>query len=201
MNETRANGGFPPLGINIGIEKKTTREGIMDNKSESQKTGKKIFALNIISNEEKSKHKGFGAGSIDLNSMSPVIIDGDEAYIDIGAMHAKSKVEKGIKFSTNREDVPAGRQVWIVWVAVDRSPEGQFYGGLTACEMWIDSEARRGWKILADHVNKMDYALKRRIIMDGLSAEQKNALKQLLIDTNQEWWERSPDELKAALEA
>lgn len=173
----------------------------MDNKSESQKTGKKIFALNIISNEEKSKHKGFGAGSIDLNSMSPVIIDGDEAYIDIGAMHAKSKVEKGIKFSTNREDVPAGRQVWIVWVAVDRSTEGQFYGGLTACEMWIDSEARRGWKILADHVNKMDYALKRRIIMDGLSAEQKNALKQLLIDTNQEWWERSPDELKAALEA
>lgn len=173
----------------------------MDNKSESQKTDKKIFALNIISNEEKSKHKGFGAGSIDLNSMSPVIIDGDEAYIDIGAMHAKSKVEKGIKFSTNREDVPAGRQVWIVWVAVDRSPEGQFYGGLTACEMWIDSEARRGWKILADHVNKMDYALKRRIILDGLSAEQKNALKQLLIDTNQEWWERSPDELKAALEA
>ncbi|MMZ61177.1 YwhD family protein [compost metagenome] len=67
--------------------------------------------------------------------------------------------------------------------------------------MWIDSEARRGWKILADHVNKMDYALKRRIILDGLSAEQKNALKQLLIDTNQEWWERSPDELKAALEA
>ncbi|WP_334075978.1 YwhD family protein [Paenibacillus sp. A14] len=173
----------------------------MENNSESQKTGKKIFALNIISNEEKSKHKGFGAGSIDLNSMSPVIIDGSEAYIDIGAMHAKSKVEKGIKFSTNREDVPAGRQVWIVWVAVDRSPEGQFYGGLTACEMWIDSEARRGWKILADHVNKMDYALKRRIILDGLSAEQKSTLKQLLIDTNQEWYERSSDELKAALEA
>ncbi|WP_334078197.1 YwhD family protein [Paenibacillus sanfengchensis] len=173
----------------------------MENNSESQKTGKKIFALNIISNGEKSKHKGFGAGSIDLNSMSPVIIDGSEAYIDIGAMHAKSKVEKGIKFSTNREDVPAGRQVWIVWVAVDRSPEGQFYGGLTACEMWIDSEARRGWKILAEHVNKMDYALKRRIILDGLSAEQKSTLKQLLIDTNQEWYERSSDELKAALEA
>lgn len=172
----------------------------MDNHSKSQNTGKKIFSLNIISNEEKSKHKGFGAGSIDLNSMSPVIIDGDEAYIDIGAMHAKSKVEKGIKFSTNREDVPNGRQVWIVWVAVDRSPEGQFYGGMTACEMWIDSEARRGWKILADHVNKMDYALKRRFMLDGLSAEQKGALKKLLIETNQEWWDRSSEELKALLE-
>ncbi|WP_410772406.1 YwhD family protein [Fontibacillus sp. BL9] len=172
-----------------------------NNHSESQKTGKKIFALNIISNEEKSKHKGFGAGSIDLNSMSPVIIDGDEAYIDIGAMHAKSKVEKGIKFSMNREDVPAGRQVWVVWVAVDRSPEGQFYGGMTACEMWIDTEARRGWKILADHVNKMDYALKRRFVLDGLSTEQRGALKKLLIETNQEWWDRSSDELKTALES
>lgn len=171
-----------------------------NNQSNSQATGKKIFALNIISNDDKSKHKGFGAGSIDLNSMSPVIIDGDEAYIDIGAMHAKSKVEKGIKFSVNREDVPNGRQVWIVWVAVDRSPEGQFYGGMTACEMWIDTEARRGWKILAEHVNKMDYALKRRVILDGLSAGQKNALKKLLIETNQDWWDRSSDELKATLE-
>ncbi|MFD1179351.1 YwhD family protein [Paenibacillus puldeungensis] len=168
---------------------------------QSPKTGKKIFSLNIISNEEKSKHKGFGAGSIDLNSMSPVIIDGDEVYIDIGAMHAKSKVEKGIKFSTNREDVPGGRQVWLVWVAVDRGEEGQFYGGMTACEMWIDTEARRGWKILADHVNKMDYALKRRVILDGLTSEQKAGLKRLLTETNSEWWERSPDALKAALES
>lgn len=174
----------------------------MDHKDTSQKTGKKIFALNIISNDEKSKHKGFGAGSIDLNSMSPVIIDEDEAYIDIGAMHAKSKVEKGIKFSTNREDVPAGRQVWIVWVAVDRHPEkGQFYGGMTACEMWIDTEARRGWKILADHVNKMDYALKRKVQLEGLSEAQKALLKKLLIDTNPEWWDRSSDELKSALES
>lgn len=171
--------------------------GIMD---KSQKTGKKMFALNIISNEDKSKHKGFGAGSINLNSMSPVIIDGDEAYIDIGAMHAKSKVEKGIKFSVNREDVPAGRQVWIVWVAVDRGEDGQFYGGLTACEMWIDTEARRGWKILAEHVNKMDYALKRKIMLDGLEMSHKQALKQLLIDTNLEWWERTPEEIKQALE-
>ncbi|WP_044482653.1 YwhD family protein [Paenibacillus antibioticophila] len=161
---------------------------------------KKIFALNIISNEDKSKHKGFGAGSIDLNSMSPVILDGDEAYIDIGAMHAKSKVEKGIKFSMNRDDVPNGRQVWIVWVAVDRSPEGQFYGGLTACEMWIDTEARRGWKILADHVNRMDYALKRKVLLEGLSPEQKQLLKKLLLDTNEQWWERSPEHVKAAFE-
>ncbi|NGM85565.1 hypothetical protein G5B47_24505 [Paenibacillus sp. 7124] len=167
----------------------------MDNK---QPDGKKQIALNIVN--AKSKHKGFGAGSIDLNNVSPVIIDGDEAVIDVGAMHAKSKVEKGIKFSMEREDVPNGRQVWVVWVAVEHTPEGRHYAGLTACEMWIDSEAKRGWKILADHVNKLDYALKRRVITDGLGAREKAALKSLLISHNEDWWNASPDELKQALE-
>jgi hypothetical protein len=162
-----------------------------------QPEGKKQIALNIVN--AKSKHKGFGAGSIDLNNVSPVIIDQGIAVIDIGAMHAKSKVEKGIKFSMNREDVPEGRQVWVVWVAVDRTPEGQFYGGITACEMWIDSEARRGWKILADHVNKLDASLKRKIILEGLGSTERAALKSLLTAHNAEWWAASPEELKAAL--
>ncbi|MNS18379.1 YwhD family protein [compost metagenome] len=165
------------------------------------KTGKKQIALNIISGNEKSnKHKGFGAGSIDLNSVSPIIIDGGEAKIDVGAMHAKSKVERGIKFSANKEDVPDGRQVWLVWVAVDRTPEGQLYGGATACEMLIDTEAKRGWKILADHVNKLDYAIKRRIMLDELGPVQRQALRTLLITHNEDWWNRSSSELKSALE-
>lgn len=162
-----------------------------------QPEGKKQIALNIVN--AKSKHKGFGAGSIDLNNVSPVIIDNGEAIIDIGAMHAKSKVERGIKFSMNREDVPNGRQVWVVWVAVDRTPEGQLYAGLTACEMWIDTEARRGWKILADHVNKLDAALKRKIIVEGLGVQEKAALKKLLISHNEAWWEATSEELKTAL--
>ncbi|MBT2292269.1 YwhD family protein [Paenibacillus albidus] len=162
-----------------------------------QPEGKKQIALNIVN--AKSKHKGFGAGSIDLNNVSPVIIDGDEAVIDIGAMHAKSKVEKGIKFSMNRDEVPNGRQVWVVWVAVDRTPEGQFYGGITSCEMWIDKEARRGWKILADHVNKLDAALKRKINVEGLGPVEKEALRTLLISHNEAWWAASPEELKTAL--
>ncbi|HEY2493636.1 MAG TPA: YwhD family protein [Paenibacillus sp.] len=167
----------------------------MDN---NEQTGKKQIALNIVSS--KSKHTGFGAGSIDLNNVSPVIIDQGEAKVDVGAMHAKSKVEKGIKFSANREDVPNGRQVWVVWIAVDRTLEAQFYAGAMACEMWIDTEARRGWKILAEHVNKLDSALKRKISLDELSAQDKTALKDLLILRNEEWWNASPDELKKALE-
>ncbi len=156
-------------------------------------------ALNVVSNKE---HRGFGAGSIDLNNLSSVIIDGDEAYVDLGAIHAKSKVEKGVKFSMNKDDVPNGRKCWIVWVYVGRDEEGQpFYAGLTACEMLVDTEARRGWKILADHVNKMDYAMKRRFITEGLSDREREALRKVLIEHNAEWWERSGETLKAQLNA
>ncbi|WP_217595709.1 YwhD family protein [Cohnella sp. GbtcB17] len=167
------------------------------NANEQQpKPEKKKLALNVVSSKE---HKGFGAGSIDLSQVSPVIIDGGEAYIDVGAMHAKSKVEKGIKFSPEKENVPNGRQVWIVWVAVDRDERGSFYGGATACEMLVDTEARRGWKVLAEHVNRMDRALKRKFLLEDLGDEDKAALRRLLQSHNYEWWDRSPDELKDQL--
>lgn len=157
--------------------------------------GRKL-TLNVVSNKE---HKGFGAGTLDLSNLSSVILDGDEAYIDLGAIHAKSKVERGIKFSTNKDDVPNGRRCWVVWVYVGRDEEGPYYAGVTACEMLIDTEAKRGWKILADHVNKMDYALKKRIILDGLNDTEKAGLKRVLVGHNAEWWERSSEALKQAL--
>lgn len=163
---------------------------------ETNEKGKKL-ALNVVSSKE---HKGFGAGALDLSNLSSVIIDGDEAYIDLGAIHAKSKVERGVKFSMNKDDVPNGRKCWIVWVYVGRNEEGQpFYAGVTACEMLVDTEARRGWKILADHVNKMDYALKQRIILDGLNDTEKAALKGVLVGHNAEWWERAGEALKLGL--
>ncbi|WP_018978867.1 YwhD family protein [Saccharibacillus kuerlensis] len=167
---------------------------------EDKQIGKKPIGLNIISSSQKSsKHKGFGTGAINLNNVSPVIIDEGEARIDVGAMHAKSKVERGIKFTANREDAEGGRRVWLVWVAVDKTEEGGSYAGATACEMWINSESKRGFKILADHVNKLDYAIKRRIMLNEMDEESKAALKKLLTTHNEEWWNRSPEELKQEL--
>ncbi len=159
---------------------------------------KQKLTLNVVSGTKN--HKGFGAGSIDLSNVSSIIIDGDEAYIDVGALHAKSKVEKGIKFTPNKEDTPNGRLCWIVWVAVDRTEEGAYYAGVTACDMLVDSEARRGYKILADHVNKMDRAMKRKVILDGLNDKEKALLKQALIANNAEMYERSAV-LKETLES
>jgi hypothetical protein len=165
---------------------------------DAEQKPKKPNALNIVSSNVN--HKGFGAGSIDLNNVSSIIIDGDEAYLDNGALHAKSKVEKGIKFSPNPEDTPNGRTCWLVWVAVDRKEDGSYYAGLTACEMRIDTEARRGWKLLVDHVNRMDAAMKRKVMVDGLNDKEKTLLREQLIGHNAEWWERSDEALKEALQ-
>lgn len=159
---------------------------------------KKKLSLNVVSNKP---HRGFGAGSIDLSQVACVIIDRGEAYLDIGAMHAKSKIERGIKFSANKEDVPNGRPAWVVWVAVDRDEEGSYYAGVASCEMLIDEEARRGWKVLPDHVNRLDAAIKRKYMLDNIGPQEKTALKKLLIEHNAEWYDRSPDTLKQLLEA
>lgn len=164
--------------------------------AQPEKKEKKSISLNVISNK---KHKGFGAGSIDLSDVACVMIDNGEAYIDVGAMHAKSKIERGIKFTPNKEDTPNGRPCWIVWVAVGRDEEGSYYAGATSCEMLIDSEAKRGWKILADHVNRLDYAIKRRYMLDNIGPAEKAALRKLLMEHNLEWWEHSPQELKELL--
>jgi hypothetical protein len=158
---------------------------------------KKKLSLNVVSNKE---HKGFGAGTIDLSQVSCIIIDEGEAYIDVGAMHAKSKIEKGIKFSPDKENVPNGRSAWIVWVAVDRNEGGTYYAGATSCEMLIDTEARRGWKILADHVNRLDASLKRKYMLDNIGEVEKTALRKLLMEHNLEWWDHSPQTLKDLLD-
>ncbi len=65
--------------------------------------------------------------------------------------------------------------------------------------MVIDHEARRGWKNLAHHVNRMDDALKRRIRLDELGSMERKALRDLLESHDKTMWENSSEELKAAL--
>jgi hypothetical protein len=154
--------------------------------------------FNIIRNDSTT-HGGYVTGTLNLSNLSSVLIDGDQAKIDLGLIHAKSAVERGIKWTTDLEQVPNGKKYWVVWVAVDRNEEGPYYAGVTACSMVIDREARIGWKNLAEHVNRMDDALKRRIKLDGLNDVEKKALRGLLISHNEEMWNHSSDELKQAL--
>ncbi|KYG90183.1 YwhD family protein [Metasolibacillus sp. FSL H7-0170] len=159
---------------------------------------KQKMGFTIIKNDPTDGHKGFGIGSLSLENVSPVIIDVEEktAIVDIGAMHAKSDVERGIKFTVNREDSAGGKNYWLVWVTIDYKEEGPYYAGVTACEMVVNREKRRGYKILADHVNKMDKSMKRQIIVDHMDDVSKKILTEFLQQHNSELWNRSDAKLR-----
>lgn len=115
-------------------------------------------------------------------------------------MHARSVVEKGIKFLPNKDEVPNGKLYWLVWVTIDRKQEGPYYAGMTACEMTVDREIRRGYKSLPEHVNKMDKSLKRRIMVEEMDNKSKDLLREFLKSHNEEVWTLSNDDLKEALQ-
>ena len=67
----------------------------------------KGFKFNIIKNDPLDGHKGTNIGSISLDNVAPVFIDveNEEAFIDIAGMHARSSVEKGVKWIKDKEKV------------------------------------------------------------------------------------------------
>ncbi|WP_144512051.1 YwhD family protein [Bacillus sp. FJAT-22090] len=158
---------------------------------------KQKIGFTIIKNDPTDGHKGFGIGSLSLENVSPVIVDVEEdvARIEIGAMHARSDTERGIKFTTNREDSEGGKPYWLVWVTIDYKAEGPYYAGVTACEMVVNREKRRGYKVLADHVNRMDKSMKRHIMVNFMDDRSKNILRDFLQTHNMEMWERSDEKL------
>lgn len=161
----------------------------------------KKMEFTILKNNPTDGHKGFGIGSISLENVSPVIIDIQEktAEVDIGAMHARSAVERGIKFTTDRTDSEGGKPYWLVWVTIEQKPEGAYYAGVTACEMVVNREKRRGYKILADHVNKMDKSMKRHIIVKHMDDSSKHVLGEFLKNFNEDMWKSSDVQLRTDL--
>ncbi|WP_028401825.1 YwhD family protein [Ectobacillus panaciterrae] len=162
---------------------------------------KKTIGFNIIKDDSTSGHGGFGVGALSLENMSPVFVDVTEgtAFVDMGAMHARSVVEKGIKFLPNKDEVPNGKPYWLVWVTIERMPQGAYYAGVTACEMTVDREIRRGYKLLPEHVNKMDKSLKRHIMVDHMDEPSKKVLGEFLKKHDAGMWEHSKDQLKKEL--
>lgn len=153
---------------------------------------------------DSTTHGGYATGTLNLNDVSAVLIDGDEATIDLGAIHGKSKAERGIKFINDpdqkKTELPNPKTYYIVWVAVGRGSHGPYYAGLGDCKVEIDRKTRRGFKNMAEHVNQMDAAMKRKVNITVLDDRAKQALKKLLISHSQEMWNNTPEETKAALE-
>ncbi|MET3575741.1 YwhD family protein [Bhargavaea ullalensis] len=159
------------------------------------------MGFTILRDDPIDGHKGFGRSSLSLENVSPVIVDVDEgtAQVEMGAMHARSLTERGIKFTVNREDSEGGKPYWLVWVTIDYKEDGPYYAGVTAAEMVINREKRRGYKVLADHVNLLDKSIKRKIIVDGMDDRAKEILADFLKSHNEELWRNSSPELFESL--
>lgn len=176
---------------------------MMENDNNNQ--GKKRRAeFNILSGDATEGDSDFGVGTINLDNVTPVIVDpeGEAAYIDMKALHARSQVEKRVRFSSNKEEHPDSRVYWIVWVVADRGENGPHYSGIGACEIRVSREQRRirpGYKAMPEHVNHMDKALKHHIIVDNMDEVSKKLLGNFLKEHNPRFWENTSDDVKENL--
>ncbi|MFC3039646.1 YwhD family protein [Virgibacillus xinjiangensis] len=162
---------------------------------------KKKNSFTIIKDDSTDGHGGYGGGAISLENMSSVIVDPNEdtAYVDMGAMHARSEVERRVKFQPDKDAVPNGKLYWIVWVNTERGENGPYYAGVTGCEIRVDRSIKRAYKSMPEHVTRMEKALKGKIIVEHMDDHSKNLLRDFLKEFNEEMWNNSTDELKEAL--
>lgn len=171
----------------------------MDSDQSSNK--KKSNAFTIIKDDSTDGHGGYGAGTVSLENMSPVIVDPNEnkAYVDMAAMHARSDIERRVKYTQNKEEVPNGLLYWIVWVNVERGENGPYYAGVAGSELLVDRPNKRAYKSMAQHVTHMEKSLKGKIIVAHMDEKSKKLLKDFLVEFNEVFWKNATDELKDSL--
>lgn len=155
----------------------------------------------IIKDDPTDGDGGYGAGTISLENMSPVIVDPTEnrAFVDMGAMHGRSEVERRVKFLPNKDEVPNGKLYWIVWVTVERGKNGPYYAGVCGSEIRVDRSIKRAYKSMPEHVTHMEKSLKGKVMLEHMDDHSKKLLKDFLVDFNGEMWNNSSDELKEVL--
>src|SRR5690625_1093339 len=120
------------------------KEGPMLNSNQSSNK-KKRQSFTIIKDDSTDGHGGYGMGSITLENMSSIIVDPgeDKAYVDMDAMHARSEVERRVKYIKDKDEVPNGLLYWIVWVTVEHGDQGPYYAGRSE-ERRVGKECRWG---------------------------------------------------------
>jgi len=168
----------------------------------NQSSNKKRQTFTIISDDSTDGHGGFGIGSINLEHMSSVIVDTtkEEVYVDMDAMHARSSIERRVKYMPHKEDVPEGLLYWIVWVTVEYKDDLPYYAGVAASELRVDRPNKRAYKSMPEHVSHMEGSLKGKIILEHMDEKSKQLLGQFLKEFNPEMWKHSSEELRGILE-
>ncbi|PWK11287.1 YwhD family protein [Tumebacillus permanentifrigoris] len=137
----------------------------------------------------------------DFATLSVVMIDGDDLYVDNGAIHGKSRLERGVDFRTytKPEDVPNGRKVKEVWVQLKSYETGRGYYGLVSAELVVNSEDMVGYKSMGALVMAMDGAIKGKFSLAHLTTEERAKFRNFLETFRADLWANTPEEIKGQL--
>ncbi|MDQ0273402.1 YwhD family protein [Cytobacillus purgationiresistens] len=154
----------------------------------------------ILKNDPTRGEGGFGVGTLSLENITPIIVDPEnhEAFIDMEALHARSRVEKKVRFQREKEGLIDPQLFWIVWVAIDIGKNGAHFSGIGAADLLVSREERRirlGYKSLPEHVNSLDKALKSKFQIDHMDDPSKAILKDFLLGY-EDYWNNSTSAFK-----
>ena len=123
--------------------------------------------------------------------------------VDPGAIHGRSEIEQSVQFVQKRNQINNAQCFWLVWVAIelDVSQRPVRYKGVAVSELWIDPAAKRGYKSLAEAVNRMDEAMRGGVNLKTFGRTERLSIAQQLKAIDSGVWERSIEALKQKLEA
>lgn len=150
---------------------------------------------------EKLSLSGKSSHSTDdaMRGLSAVFVDGERVFIDNGAIHAKSNVERGIQFTRTKEEVKNPREIWVFWITLKRDEtKQQGYHGAMPFPIYIDDEAKLGYKSLSEQVNKMDKAIKGQIDVSQVPLDVLEKTVAFLKQVRVDLWEHAKPEFQAA---
>ncbi|RIV28721.1 hypothetical protein D2Q93_01620 [Alicyclobacillaceae bacterium I2511] len=137
-----------------------------------------------------------------LRGLSAVFVDETRAFIDNGAVHGKSQLERSLQFAKEQGELIDPHRVWGVWVTLKHfNQTGQGFHGAMPFSLWIDAAGKVGYKSLAEQVNQMERAIQSQVALKGLSQKERSILKDFLkLAASGVYWENATREFREAFE-
>ena len=134
--------------------------------------------------------------------LTALILSPDGAVaLDPAALHGRSEIEQSLQVAPAFDRIQNAQTYWMIWVAAELDDAGILvrYAGLTASELWVDPVEKIGYKLLADHVNRMADAVRGDCNLRMLSARERALIAAQLASLGPGAWARTSNALKEAL--
>jgi hypothetical protein len=130
-------------------------------------------------------------------SVLSMVIDGENALFDNGALHGTSSVEVGVEFGDDKPITNDTRLVSVIWVGVRAGTNDiDGYYSLVANSVYIDGTRGVGWRSEA-HFTNLITAIRGEILIDSLPETQIDQLRTALRAHDMGMWEQRSEPLRA----